>query len=309
MNRRDFLTSTSVAAAGLALAPQLMAQPQGEELEVHIFSKHLQFLSLEDMAKAARDLGFDGVDLAVRPGGHVEPELVASVLPKAAEALRREGIPPRMMVTALTDSTDPTAKNVLQTAHDQGISQFRTGWIPYPADQPVPESLRLAGEQLHGLAALSREIGLTAMYQNHAGNYVGAAIWDLHHVLSTLPEGGMGCQFDLRHATVEGASVWFTHLRLMGPFIRSLALKDAIWVQERGRVQVKNVPVGEGMVDFRRMFGWMKENGIRVPASLHLEYELGGAEEGKRSLSKPASKVLAAMSRDLEKVRQLWREA
>ena len=44
--------------------------------EVHVFSKHLQWLDYENMAKTASENGFDGVDLTVRPKGHVLPEKV-----------------------------------------------------------------------------------------------------------------------------------------------------------------------------------------------------------------------------------------
>ncbi|MEM9984789.1 MAG: sugar phosphate isomerase/epimerase, partial [Bacteroidota bacterium] len=49
-----------------------------EELEVHLFSKHLQFLGYRAMAEKATELGFAGLDLTVRPNGHVSPEKVAS---------------------------------------------------------------------------------------------------------------------------------------------------------------------------------------------------------------------------------------
>ena len=36
--------------------------------------------------------------------------------------------------------------------------------------------------QLRDLAALNRELGLTALYQNHGGrSNVGGQIWDLHY--------------------------------------------------------------------------------------------------------------------------------
>ena len=38
---------------------------QDTSLDIHIFSKHLQFLNYRDMADAARTLGFDGIDLTV----------------------------------------------------------------------------------------------------------------------------------------------------------------------------------------------------------------------------------------------------
>ena len=38
------------------------------------FSKHLQWLDIDDLGIALKEAGFDGADLTVRAGGHVEPE-------------------------------------------------------------------------------------------------------------------------------------------------------------------------------------------------------------------------------------------
>jgi L-ribulose-5-phosphate 3-epimerase len=38
-----------------------------DRLKINIFSKHLQFLNYYDLAEAAAEMGFDGIDLTVRP--------------------------------------------------------------------------------------------------------------------------------------------------------------------------------------------------------------------------------------------------
>jgi sugar phosphate isomerase/epimerase len=309
MNRRTFISQSAAVVAGMPLAMALPAALRTDALEVHIFSKHLQFLDYDAMARTAKDLGFAGIDLSVRPGGHVEPGRVTTDLPRAVEAMTRHGLRPGMMVTALTDTADPLTRTVLSTARQLGFTHYRTGWLSYPDQQPVTEAFGLCQRQFTALAQLNREIGITGMYQNHAGQFFGAAIWDLHAVLSQLPDGGLGSQFDVRHATVEGASIWHNNLRLIAPFIRSIALKDFTWSSGPGGPKVENVPIGQGMVDFKRYFAFLKQAGIRVPASLHLEYPLGGADEGKRTLTIPAAQVRDAMRRDLEAVKKLWEEA
>jgi L-ribulose-5-phosphate 3-epimerase len=71
-------TGAGIGALGFG-ASQLAAQSQVKQAAhpVYIFSKHLQFLGYEDMAQAAAEIGFDGIDLTVRPGGHVPPETVS----------------------------------------------------------------------------------------------------------------------------------------------------------------------------------------------------------------------------------------
>ena len=52
------------------------------------------------------------------------------------------------------------------------------------------------------------------------------------------------------------------------------------------------------MVDFDGYFKGLRSYGIRPLVSLHLEYELGGAENGDRKIKIPQKKVFAAMKRD-----------
>ena len=77
----------------LAGAAALLARPVAakEKLKVAIFSKHLQFVQGAELAKAAADLGFDGVDITVRKGGHILPENVKQTLPPLVATLGNRG--------------------------------------------------------------------------------------------------------------------------------------------------------------------------------------------------------------------------
>ena len=63
-------------------------------LKVAIFSKHLLFLKGDELPAGAAEIGFDGIDLAVRKGGHVEPDRVREDLPKLVAAIRQHGVSP-----------------------------------------------------------------------------------------------------------------------------------------------------------------------------------------------------------------------
>ena len=82
-----------------------------DSISVNLFSKHLQFLNYNDMAAAASEIGFDGLDLTLRPKGHVLPERVVDDLPKAAEAMSKYGMLPNMFTTNVWDITDSNIKN------------------------------------------------------------------------------------------------------------------------------------------------------------------------------------------------------
>ena len=86
---RDDDASVRVAAAaaisGIGGARAAGPEPDNR-VTACVFSKHLQFLDYEEVGKTAKNMGFDGIDLTVRPRGHVLPERVEDDLPRAVQA-------------------------------------------------------------------------------------------------------------------------------------------------------------------------------------------------------------------------------
>src|SRR4051812_4438291 len=85
------LTRRAAILGSLAIA-RLQAAPAKRNLKVAVFSKHLQFLDGEGLARAAAEMGFDGIDLTVRAGGHVEPARVAQDLPPLVSLIRKHNL-------------------------------------------------------------------------------------------------------------------------------------------------------------------------------------------------------------------------
>ena len=115
-----------------------------------------------------------------------------------------------------------------------------------------------------------------------------------------------GVQYDIRHAVVEGGLSWKNGLRLIQPHIKTLALKDFIWEKRGKGYQVQDVPMGEGMVDFKTYFSLLKKYNVNVPVSLHFEFPLGGAEHGESKITVDKKVVFDAMKKDLKKLHELW---
>lgn len=278
-------------------------------LNVSIFSKHLQFLEYSAMAEAAAEMGFDGLDLTVRPKGHVLPESVMDELPKAAAAMIEHGINPGLMTTNVWDASNPKEKLILETASNLGFTHYRTAWLTYPEERSIVESQTIYAQQATMLEELNQDLGLIGCYQNHSGNHVGAPIWDLHPILSATNNKFIGCQYDIRHAMVEGGRSWELGLRHIKPFIKSIVIKDFKWGKVDGKWKPINTPLGEGMVDFNRYFSLLKKYKINVPVSLHLEYDLGGAEHGASKITIDKKEVFGQMKKDLTFLRETWKQA
>ncbi|SOD82780.1 sugar phosphate isomerase/epimerase family protein [Spirosoma fluviale] len=311
--RRRFVKQTALAAGALPLVAASFPALAGEAAlplpDVHIFSKHLQFLNYADMATAAAEMGFAGVDVTVRPDGHVRPDRVEEDLPKAVEALKKVGLPPKLMTTAVGDATNAVDVRLLKTASKAGFKLYRMKWYQYEEKKSIPDSIQGFQQQLRALGELNKSLNLIGCYQNHAGLLVGASVWEIWEMLRTAEPAHMGVQYDIRHATVEGGQSWPNGLRLLQPSVKSIAIKDFVWSTKNGVTTVQDVPLGEGIVDFKRYFSLLKKYAIQVPVSLHIEYPTGGAEHGATQLTVPQKEVFAAMKRDLKRLRELWESA
>ncbi len=168
-SRRSFLKNSILTGSLFPLINgnlSSMYTRKVEPLKIHIFSKHLQFLNYKDMAEAAVEMGFDGIDLTVRPDGHVLPERVETDLPKAIEAMHKVGLAPLMMTTAIEDADNKLDKRVLEAAAKQGMQYYRMNWYPYPEGKSMPEALQYYQQKVKGLSLLNKKLGLTGCYQN-----------------------------------------------------------------------------------------------------------------------------------------------
>jgi sugar phosphate isomerase/epimerase len=311
-SRRRFIkTVAAVAALPLVAraqtkAPSKPSAAEGKQAsKICVFSKHLQWLDYQQMARTAREIGFDGIDLTVRPGGHVEPQKVRDDLPKAVEAVRAAGLDVPTITTAVTDPADRLTADILETASKAGIQFYRMGYYQYEDSKGVQQTLDEAKPMLRDLVEMNKHYKIAGTYQNHSGpRYVGACVWDLHYLLKGLDPRWVGSQFDIRHATVEGGTVWPTHFRLISEYINTLVAKDFRWAQVKGAWQAENCPLGEGMVDFPRFFKMARQAGVTDLVCLHLEYPLGGAEKGAQRLTGDKQQVIDAMHKDLQFLRK-----
>ncbi|KAA0989491.1 sugar phosphate isomerase/epimerase family protein [Dyadobacter aurulentus] len=313
ISRRDFLVKSALAGAAAPLLfdqtiTASLSQP-ADNLKINIFSKHLQFLNFQDMSEAAKEIGFDGIDLTVRPKGHVLPDKVETDLPLAVEAMKKVGFSPSMFCTAVEDATNPVDKKLLETASKLGFKYYRMNWYKYNDQQTIPQLLDQYREKMAGLGKLNEKLNLIGCYQNHAGRLVGASMFEVWQILQKANPKTMGAQYDIRHATLEGGLSWQTGFNLIKPSIRTIVLKDFMWEKTNGKWGPKSVPLGEGMVDFKTYFKLLKDNKVDVPICLHLEYPLGGADQGAFNITVDKKVVFDAMKRDLQKAKELWAEA
>lgn len=303
MTRRSFALLPLAAAA---------APAAGARATYCLFSKHVQWLPVAEAAAVARAQGYDGLDLTVRSGGHVEPERVEDELPAAMEAARKAGAAIPMVTTGIRDTNSPHAERILRTLKAVGVRHYRWGGFRYDLKRPLEPQLKQIKKRVSELAAMNGQYGVCAMYHTHSGiGQVGASMWDLAQLLDGEDPELVSVNYDIGHATVEGGfGGWIHSARLLAPRMRGVALKDFLWRKNaRGEWRPAWRPVGEGMVDFAQFFAILKEAGFAGPLQVHIEYPLGGADTGQKTLTLPRGEVLAQMEKDARALRGLAERA
>ncbi|MFH0759762.1 MAG: TIM barrel protein [Bacteroidota bacterium] len=302
MNRRNFLKVSSASVAGLGLAPGLvMSGMKPKPYPICVFSKCLQFLAYDELGEVVAKLGFDGVDLTVRKGGHVLPENVKKDLPNAVKAIRRAGIVVPMISTDINDPDDRFTEQFLGFVSDSGIQYYRMGYYSYSPKLTVFENLDNNRRKLEKLEKINRKYTVRGGYQNHSGPWgmIGGAVWDLYHMLKDIDPEYTGVQYDIAHAMVEGGFSWSIALEVIAPWVNSLAIKDYVWEKGEKRWNMSCVPLGEGMVDFKKYLENIDSKLSSVPITMHYEYNLGGSELGHTNPLMPPECIYKNLARDL----------
>lgn len=252
-----------------------------------------------ELGNIAQQIGYDGVDLTVMQGGHVNPYITNVDLVRAIESVRGPGLEVPLISTNITSFAEPTAYPILAiTGHTQ-VHMYRTGYWPWNNSLNPVARLSQVRNDLGGLLQLGQRSDMVTLFPNRAG-FVGQALWDIQSVVNDLDPRWFGYYFDPSQATAEGAAGgWEIALRLALPRLKAVAVQDFYWTKTGSSWNIQMCPLGGGMVDWDSFFRILAENHFSGPLSIYYGYQ--------------ASDDLAAMAKDLEFVRnriaQAWKPA
>jgi sugar phosphate isomerase/epimerase len=242
-----------------------------------------------------RELGFEGVDLTVRPGGHVLPENARAGLPAAAHALSDLGLSVPLITTGIVSADDPYAADIFEAAAELGIPNLKLGYWRYRSFGTFRATMDQAARELDGIEALAQRTGVRAVIHIHSGDHMSALAPIVWWWIAHRDPAATGAYVDPGHMVVEGGMAgWRMGLDLLGSRIAVAAFKDYIWQFERDpsaglRMVRVAVPLGEGMVPWPEVITCLKQVGFDGWISVHREY------------GDPAVEAVAAdVSKDLE---------
>jgi L-ribulose-5-phosphate 3-epimerase len=290
--RRQVLVGTAAGALSAAAqsrrsdAPKVRITPA-----VCLFSQLLVKIPYDELGGILRSLGVDGCDLSVQPGGHVDPAQAGLHLPRAIEAITGVGLDVPVLSTAYTSVQDQTTRNVFGFGGQMGIPLIRVGPWNYPPAGELEPRLGEVSRDLNGLASLAQAVNMSVVVQNGIGDNVGAGLWDMHFVIRGMNPATVGYAFDPSHAAMAAGGPGATApFRLVQPRLKMIVARDFVWAKEGGAWKAVPCALGEGVVDWPRLFGSLARAKFVGPVSIHVDYQ-------------PKDEI-AAIRRDVEFIRK-----
>ena len=153
---------------------------------------------LPALAEKLAGLGFEGVELAVRPGYQVLPENVGTELPKAVKTLAEHGLKIPSIAGEIDEAT-------IAACGEAGIGIIRI-CAPIDLDQGFRASVEGYRRKFDALLPALERAGVAIGVQNHYGTMVGSAVGLMHLLDGYDPRRVCGV-LDMGHCAVDGEPV------------------------------------------------------------------------------------------------------
>jgi sugar phosphate isomerase/epimerase len=237
--------------------------------ELAVFTKYWKETPLEELGRIVKELGFDAVELPVRPGYQVIPDAVEKGLPEAASVLRARGV-------NIASIAGPADEKTIAACGAAGVGLIRVcvnvevkrGYMA-----SVDEVRRGYDRLVPALDAHHVAIGV----QNHCGICVGSAL-GLMHLIGGFDPAHVAAVLDVAHCGLVGepeelaVDIAWSHLKMVN-------LKNAVWRLATGpealeaRWKTYWTTGRHGLASWSKTMRLLKERGYAGPLCLSAQYD------------------------------------
>lgn len=181
-------------------------------------------MPLPELAAFVKKLGFDGIELPVRPGYPVDPENVTHKLPEAARILADSGL-------AIHSVAGPTDEVTIAACAEAGVPIIRI-CVDIPRDRTYLEHEASLRRELEALVPSLDAHGVTIGIQNHNGRYIANAM-SIRHLVESFDPRHVGAVLDVAHCALDG-EIPALALDIVWSHLRMVNLKNAFWQRTNG---------------------------------------------------------------------------
>jgi sugar phosphate isomerase/epimerase len=183
-----------------------------------VFTKPWKTPSVPELGRFVKDLGFDAIELPVRPGYQVQPENVARDLPVAARQLAAEGV-------QIASVAGPADEPTIAACAAAGVPVIRV-MVPIAPEGYMATEARVQREYDALLPALER-YGVRLGVQNHCDRFVANAM-GLRHLLEKYAPQHIAAVWDAAHNALQGEDPELA-LDIVWSHLCMVNLKNAFW--------------------------------------------------------------------------------
>jgi sugar phosphate isomerase/epimerase len=267
-------------------------------MQAVLFTKLFGQRGIDEVATACADLGFDGLDLLIRPGCTVEPDTVDR-LPDVVQRVRDRGLEVPMVTTDITDPDRFPTRKTLDACARSGVSLVRLGYWTYDGGARYDELLARARRDLDQLDALAAEYQLRLAVQLHGGTIHTSGATTRALLADHNPERIGAYPDPGNQAVQDGRDDWRLTFDLLSKWLCCVGVKNGGWfpadVASSGQRMWRSdwLGVADGMVPWADIIAHLVRVDFAGILSFHSHYEA------------PYAQVLDQTRTDLRYVRRL----
>jgi len=184
-----------------------------------VFTKSWKTESLSELAEFVKGLGFDGVELPVRPEYQVEPENVEKGLPEAARILADHGV-------KIGTIAGPTDERTIAACAAAGVPIIRI-CVNIPREKSYLAAIEDCQREWDSLVPILDSHGVAIGVQNHCNRCIANAMQLLHAIGKYAPKH-ICAVWDAAHNGLQGEDVDLA-LDTIWSHLRVVNLKSAYW--------------------------------------------------------------------------------
>ena len=244
---------------------------------VCLYSRVLVKIGYLDLGPILQAIGFDGVDVSVQKGGHIDPDKTDYNLMPALESFTGNGLDVPMLTTDVTSLQDKNSQQIMGLAAFIGVPFFRPGHWKVTGPASIDMEASMALRDMAGLAQLGRATQMAMGVHNYLQGSEGASVADLIRLLRPIDPQWAGFDFDAGYATMEGLDA---AMPLAIPRLKMVTVRDFKWDKpgDAGR-QPKPCPLGDGVVEFEKLFAALARMKFAGPISIQVDHSPDGELE------------------------------
>ena len=254
-------------------------------MKLIVFSKMLQEKSIAELIELAQRHGYDGYDLAVRPGHPVNPDNAATALPQAQTQMEQAGLQIGMVTGNfdLLTADHPLAEPLLAAMDSANVRLLKLGYFRFePQTMDYWEQVDHVRRAFAAWEKLASIYNVKICYHTHSHYCMGLNAAALMHLLRDFDPAYLGAYLDPGHFAVDGEPFDFG-LAMAREHLSILSVKDVLIerVEKNGHGAAKAlwVAAGEGIVDWTAVFTELRRIEYDGFLSIHCEYDIDDDED------------------------------